>query len=155
MGSSQFQLSAGGKQTVTPFHGVACPGDSVDGRHLSRLAVGQSGQDARNEGKQVATAVASGTHDEDSDLVLRHALLKREVAVNSQKDIKALLGECQQTTVLDGGPTHLGNMLDFMPREFPGEPFRDALVEENLHIRKQRRPAVPSPLPRKQSLVRV
>ena len=110
----------------------------TDGRDLSRS---QPWQECENLGHQrqgfIKLGAARHKHH-DSDLKFGGVLLKTQVAICRQENIKFLLGQREQPAVFDAAPAHFLNGNTIMPGQREAQTPVEAFVNENAHGRRFR-----------------
>jgi hypothetical protein len=60
-------------------------------------------------------------------------LLKCQIAVGGNEDIKLTSGSRKECTIANAGPAKFGNCRDIVPANVAGEPTIDAFVEQQPH----------------------
>ena len=107
--------------------------------HSHRFPGPQASQrlfDAGQERAQVVNVVAGRQHDNNADSETRKILLILDALIDRQESVELLVGELEQCPVLDAGPAHVLDRLDFMAEQLAFEPFRDAFIEKEAHERR-------------------
>ena len=64
-------------------------------------------------------AVGRGGEDNHGDGQLIQVLLKLDALIGGQQHVERFAGLVQQSTIVEAGPTHLGDSTNVMPRQQP------------------------------------
>jgi len=105
-------------------------------------------KNGRDGTPEVFHTIALGSHNQNGDWQGILVLLMLHALVGGEQYVKVILGEVEQLSVLDTGPTLSLNRALRMTYEEPSELLRHGFVKQDAHLRQARLLRLREPAPR-------
>ena len=112
----------------SPYSGLA-----LDPPHLTGVNLGKHLQELRNQWLEIDQPTGSRAQYHDGEGKIIDALLKREIAIHRDEDIKLSGGSGEQRAIAHTRPSQTNDRSDVVPRDLSLQPSINTLVKQQSH----------------------